>query len=407
MRVVKDIIRETLLSSTVFKDQNTLHSDYVPEDLPHRENELRELAASLRPLFQVSESASDVAFSSHIAIIGPAGVGKTVTVKYLLKELEKMAKQQSSVNVIVDYRNCWAIRSKSEIIRVVAREKFGLQSRGFSDTEIIENIISRLRATKTTLLLALDEVWALKGDEIASILNLPTEYGGSHRISYILISRPQQFRRIEPVLSHRIGHTMEMRPYNYEECLDILKYRASLAFKPGSVPDELLEMVAEACVKSRNIRDGLEILLRAGLRADKERKNQLTPEYIRWASENVFDSMRYDTLGQLTLHELLTALALAKRLASRQIVSVKLTDIYRQYRILCEEYRMEPRKEASFRNYLNKLVEMDLVNKTITGHRNKRGVHAKYSLNQVSANTLLERLHDLLEQKLNEQPSTS
>ncbi len=386
------------MSSTVFKDQNTLHSDYVPDDLPHRENELKELAASLRPLFQPS-SNSDVAFSSHIAIIGPAGVGKTVTVKYLLKELEKMTKQ-SSINVLVDYRNCWAIRSKSEIIRVIAREKFNLQSRGFSDTEIIENIISRLRSTRTTLLLALDEVWALKGDEIASILNLPTEYGGSHRISYILISRPQQFRRIEPVLSHRIGHVIEMKPYSLSECRDILKYRVSLAFKSGAVPDDLIEMVAETCAKSKNIRDGLEILYRAGLRADKENKDQLTPEYVRWASENVYDSMRYDTLGQLTLHELLAALAIAKRLASRQLVSVKLPDIYRQYKILCEEYKIEPRKEASFRNYLNKLVEMELVDKVITGHRNKRGVYAKYSLNQVSANTLMERLQDLLEEKL-------
>ncbi len=253
----------------------------------------------------------------------------------------------------------------------------------------------------------MDEVWALKGDEIASILNLPTEYGGSHRISYILISRPQQFRRIEPVLSHRIGHTIEMKPYGYEECLDILKYRANLAFKPGAVPDELIEMVAETCVRSKNIRDGLEILYRAGLRADKEEKSQLTPEHVRWASENVFDSMRYDTLGQLTLHELLAALAIAKRLASRQVVSVKLTDIYRQYRILCEEFKIEPRKEASFRNYLNKLVEMELVDKVITGHRNKRGVHAKYSLNQVSANTLLERLQDLLEEKLSQKGGNS
>ncbi len=396
----KDIIRDTLFSSTVFKDQNTLHSDYVPDDLPHRENELRELAASIRPLFKTSGS-SETAFSSHIAIIGPAGVGKTVTVRYLLKELEKMTKQ-SSINVIVDYRNCWAIRSKSEIIRVLARERFGLQSRGFSDTEVIESIISQLRSTKTTLLLALDEVWALKGDEIASILNLPTEYGGSHRISYILISRPQQFRRIEPVLSHRIGHVIEMKPYNHEECLDILKYRVSLAFNPGVVPEELVAMVAEACVKSKNIRDGLEILYRAGLRADKEKMHQLTPEYIRWASENVFDSMRYDTFGQLTLHELLTALAVAKRLSSRQIVYVRLSEVYRQYRILCEEFRIEPRKEASFRNYLNRLVEMELVDKVITSHRNKRGIYAKYSLNQVSANTLVERLQDLLEEKLSQ-----
>ncbi len=117
--------------------------------------------------------------------------------------------------------------------------------------------------------------------------------------------------------------------------------------------------------------------------------------------------MRYDTLGQLTLHELLAALAIDKRLASRQVVSVKLTDIYRQYRILCEEFKIEPRKEASFRNYLNKLVEMELVDKVITGHRNKRGVHAKYSLNQVSANTLLERLQDLLEEKLSQKGGNS
>lgn len=79
---------------------------------------------------------------------------------------------------------------------------------------------------------------------------------------------PRQIQ-LDPRSRSRLNcQTLEFQPYTAEELIDILEKRVEQAFKPGSVPDEAIEEVAERVAESSgDCRKALEILLRKGREA--------------------------------------------------------------------------------------------------------------------------------------------
>jgi cell division control protein 6 len=60
-----------------------------------------------------------------------------------------------------------------------------------------------------------------------------------------------------------------------------LEKRVEQAFKPGSVPQEVIETIAEQVAEeSGDCRDALELLLRAGREADSENVKQISLQQI-------------------------------------------------------------------------------------------------------------------------------
>jgi cell division control protein 6 len=71
--------------------------------------------------------------------------------------------------------------------------------------------------------------------------------------------------------------TLQFNSYNAPQLQKILKKRVEQAFKPGTVPDEVLEEIAETVAEnSGDCREALEMLLRAGRRADLEDFSEVT-----------------------------------------------------------------------------------------------------------------------------------
>ena len=86
---MSDIIEDELFSSSVIKDLHTLDFDYVPEELPHRTEQLRRLAQLFKPLLnKVSQNA---------VIKGPVGTGKTVIVKKFCNSFVTIARKQAKI----------------------------------------------------------------------------------------------------------------------------------------------------------------------------------------------------------------------------------------------------------------------------------------------------------------------
>ena len=73
-------------NATVFKDREVLRHDYLPDRLPHREGQIRQLGEIVAPLLKGARS-------SNIFIYGNTGTGKTAVVKYVLTRLEFKAKE--------------------------------------------------------------------------------------------------------------------------------------------------------------------------------------------------------------------------------------------------------------------------------------------------------------------------
>ena len=80
---------------SLFTNELALDFDYLPEIIPHRENEQQYIATCIKPLFQERNG-------KNLIITGKPGIGKTAAIRFIFQELEK-----ETDNIIPIYINCW------------------------------------------------------------------------------------------------------------------------------------------------------------------------------------------------------------------------------------------------------------------------------------------------------------
>ena len=64
----------------IFKDSYVLETDYIPDSLVGRDEEIKAVAEIFFPLFRHGKPG-------HAFIYGPPGSGKTVVIKHVLRQL--------------------------------------------------------------------------------------------------------------------------------------------------------------------------------------------------------------------------------------------------------------------------------------------------------------------------------
>jgi cell division control protein 6 len=389
-------IEKYLSSKSVFKDERSLDLSYVPAELPRRQEELARLTRNFKPLI-----SKDGTYSINVAITGPAGVGKTAVTKFFCERFVKAAEKRD-INIIYAYYNCYTFRTKSAILRNLISKYFTITSRGYSDYELLGMLTLRLRKENKQLLIVLDEANILGAEDILSIIHAPEIHGfGEARISTIIISRPTEFQAsLSTPLSGHINDKIQMNGYSYNDLKIILPYRAELAFHPSAISEELIEMVVQIASETQNARHGIEILYHAGKIADREEKDEITEDMIRIAKGYVYPELRPDILNDLKFHELLTALAIAKRLKHSGITATTVNESYEYYCISCDEYSITPNALPTFRRQLDMLQQLGIIGKDVLPlHRGKRGRRGRITLFDIPATILEERTRQLLEQQ--------
>ncbi len=390
-----NLVEDSMFGGSIFRDERTLFPEYIPEELPRREGDIRRLAKNFRSLLGKAGSGS---FSVNVAIIGNPGVGKTALCKFTMNSFERIANDKN-IKVKFLYYNCHSFRSKTSILRNILSEHFHIQSRGFSDEEILEMLVKRLSKEDIRLIIALDEANMLNSEDILSIFHAG-EYFGSEKsmISTIVISRPTEWASLLNVpLSGHIHDQMDLEGYNQNVLLEILQYRSRLALFATSYSDDTLELIAEMTASSNNARHGLEILYRAGKIADLKGEKFINPEYIRAAKADVYPELRKDIFQELREHELLAALGVARKLKREGITSTNIDDSYDAYLLACEEYSIESRGKSTFRSAIETLNKVGILGKAVGPViEGKRGRRATITTYDIPATILVERIEVIL-----------
>ncbi|MHA1409442.1 MAG: Cdc6/Cdc18 family protein [Candidatus Odinarchaeia archaeon] len=392
-----NLVENFMQKTSVFKRnaEFTLSPSFVPKKLPGREQEIKRLILDFQSLI-----SKEGIYSVNVAVVGGPGTGKTAITRYFGEQLKNYAKKKS-IRILFEYFDCFATRTKSSILSNLLA-KFNITSRGFSDEELLSMLIKRLNKEDAHLILAIDEAYVIGGEAILSLMRSSEVYGeGIPRISTIIISRLTEWRTIlNTTLTGRITDQINLGGYNKSELLEIIKYRAHLAFKPHVISDEILEMVADIASKTENARHAIELLFKAGKIADHLSEDVITPEMIRKAKDEVFPEFRPEIFYDLKQHELLTALAIAKRLKHKGIVSTTIDEAYNYYKIACEEYDVKAKSKSAFRGYIKFLSELGLIAVVVVNlGRGRRGRRSQLRLYDLPAEVLEERCRKLLSQQ--------
>jgi cell division control protein 6 len=394
-----DLFDSILRTESVFKNQSSLTQAWVPnreQKLLCRDDVIKKLAAIHRPIADDKGN-----FSANTLILGTGGVGKTLTTKYFTSRfIESVKKREPSMEIITEYYDCLQHRSKSSILRHISEKLHSLSGgHGYSDNEIMKQILLQLRRNNKYLFIILDEVHNLPSDDILAILNSSIGFGEQNsRFSIICISRPNDWYKVNnEKISSRIQEIIRMEPYNKAEALDILRYRRQIAFRDGILGDEELELVADIVNETKSMRTGIDIIRACGLRCDEQNFNRITMEMIRESRSDINPTFRSEIIDQLKPHEHLTLAAIALAIKQSQEPFTGVDEAYQQYELLCEEYSRSPHVKMSFRKYVRNLASVKAVDAEYQNPtKDKKGRQLKIFLSDISAEKLVELLRTII-----------
>ncbi|MGV9204191.1 MAG: Cdc6/Cdc18 family protein [Promethearchaeia archaeon] len=392
----EDEFKARFNTNSVFRKASSLDLSYVPEKLICRDEELNTLIFNFKRIVEEKEQPA-----VNLLILGRGGAGKTVTAKYFGKNFRNIA-LENNLNLFVEYYDCINFRSKSKIIRELLSKYTHGSGRGFSDDEALKQILAKLKRENGYMLLIIDEVHVLNSEDVLAFLNIAETFGHQNaKVSIILISRGQDWMRIEneKILS-RINEKIKLEPYDFEQSLEILKYRSEVAFKEDVLSEDILEMVSQIVVDHKNMRHGIEILRKSGLYADKEGLDWISADIIREASNDVYPTFRGDIIDQLKDHELFALAGITQSFINQEEPYTLIDDAYENYQAMCEAYGQKAHVKMSFRKYVRQLRQLKVIaSKTVRISDDKRGRHLKITLLDIPAQKLMEYLRELFERK--------
>jgi cell division control protein 6 len=395
-----DLIERALLSATVFKNEETLHPAFIPSKLPNRETQLVRLSHTFKPLLN-----DEGAYAVNVAVVGRPGTGKTASIKFFGRALEKVARKRgTSGSIRFEYYDCFMFRTKSAILRDLLTERFKVTSRGFSDEEITSMLNKRLLRENIRLVLCLDEAYLLGQDLLSLIHSSEVAHHGQAYISTLIACRTTDWQNsLSFPLSGRLNDRIEMPPYNEDELYQILKYRTELAFHDSVVPDEILRMVANIAAATKNARHGIEMLLWAGKAADRFNVRPITPEMIRRAKQEVFSELRSDVLYSLRYQELLVLAAVSRQLKLEMSQATTFAKVFDSYQIICEEYGATKQAMPTFRKTIDALARLGIIGKVVESiGGGQRGRRARLTLMDIPVEIFDERVGEILQRRLAE-----
>jgi len=385
-----EIIKETLDRPSILKNEAALSIDYIPANLPHREEKLRFLAQLFR--FTLENPGS---MNQKVLITGKIGTGKTAVSQRFGTDLVKIAKSRK-INLRYIHVNCRECRGSLFLILKRALAEFvpSFPQRGYSSEELLQMLMDVLDKNNAFVILALDELESLiRAEGGTPLYNLTRIQEGRldrpMRLSLICILRqPEYLKRLDSSTIGTLQHNIvQMDPYSIEQLTAILEDRVRLSFREGTAPDESIRFIAELASTTGDARYAIELLWRSAKYADAEAKRELEPEHVRKAVSAVYPTIRGDYVKSLSRQERITLLAITRALESSGSAYVTMGEIEKAYRIVCEELRETPRAHTQLWKFVRELSASGIIEAKKSG-KGIRGRTTMVGLTMTSASAM-------------------
>ncbi|MFQ6067926.1 MAG: ORC1-type DNA replication protein [Candidatus Bathyarchaeia archaeon] len=373
-----DVVFNRFLSSTrFFKDRDVLRHDYVPEKLPHREEQIKHLGMIVAPLLKTERC-------SNIFIYGKTGTGKTAVMKYVLNRLAQKA-TEFGAPVKVAYVNCRLAGTEYRVFTSLCNTlDIYVPFTGLAVGEVFDRFKKGLDTRKLSLIVVLDELDELiktRGDVLLYELTRVNEYINKGKVSIVGISNDMRFKELlEPrVLSSLSEEEVMFRPYNASELQDILWERAELAFYKGVLLDGAVSLCAAlAAAEHGDARRALDLLRVAGEVAERDNAQLVTEDCVREAARRIEHDRIIEALTNLTLHSKIVLYSVYL-LGKANIYSAITGDIFEVYTEICKQVGISPLTQRRVSGLISELDAIGLLNSRVVS-RGRYGRTKKISL---------------------------
>ncbi len=395
-----DIIEAEVGRPTIFKAENILTSDYLPEHLLFRESHMKTLTGYFKGLI-----LQPTKFTQNVVVMGGIGIGKTALVKRFGMNFEQVA-QKYGVSMKYIHVNCRKKQTNFLVLLHIIHELDPhYPSRGYSSEELMETLLGILEDRGLSLLLCLDEVDFLVtkngSDLIYSLVRISDDkIDRRGKISLALIVRDSTFRRhLDPsTISSIPFNTIYLEKYSVPQLQEILELRASEAYHRGTVSTDSLNFIAEIAGPWSDARYAIELLWRAGKQAEMRNSMIILPDHVRHACASIHPAVQRELLEDLPSHNLFLLLGISRELSRNNTPYSSIKEIEESYLLVCEEYNTTPRGHTQVWQYIRNLCNWGILTAKVVSQGIK-GRTTFISLPDVPAKSLESEIEHLLKTK--------
>lgn len=279
-----NVFEKHLDRKQIFKKNNReiLRPSYIPDVLPHRQEEINSLASVLVTALKGERP-------SNILIFGKTGTGKTACVKYIGNEIKKADGDNSKVNFI--YMNCEIVDTPYGVMQNIGNQFIQnftqrIPFTGLSIMQVYNLLRDKLDEQDQVIIIALDEIDKLvykSGDDVLYYLSKINDDLKNARVSIIGISNDLLFTDMldSRVRSRMEGEKMVFPPYNAEQLRDILNQRALLSFDDAVLEPAVIPLCAALAAQEHgDARRALDLLRIAAEIAERENCEKVTELHV-------------------------------------------------------------------------------------------------------------------------------
>ncbi|MEM3507611.1 MAG: ORC1-type DNA replication protein [Candidatus Bathyarchaeia archaeon] len=385
--ILENVFDRFLSGSKIFKNRHVLRHDYIPDNLPHRDEEIAKLGSMLAPALNSSKI-------SNIFIYGKTGTGKTAVTKFVLERLERKAKETGSI-IKISYINCRLTGTNYRVLAEICRTiGLNVPFTGLAVGELLTRFKDKLDAQENVLLVILDEIDSLvKSQNDDTLLYEMTRINENLRnswVSIVGISNDLHFKEfLDPrVLSSLSEEEVVFKPYLANELYDILLERAKKAFIDGALQDSALRLCAAlAAGEHGDARRALDLLRIAGELAEREGASIVEEKHVKMAQQKIERDRIIEALTTLPIHSkilLISAFILENHIPEGSVTG----DVYEVYQELCNQIMIEPLTQRRVSTLINELDIMGILNARVVSF-GRYGRTKKIRLG-IPAKTLIE-----------------
>src|SRR3989338_323960 len=357
---LKGFFETFLKKDSLFSERAVLQSQYTPEEIIHRENEVKQLANILAPCLRVEKP-------SNVFIYGKTGTGKTLTAKYVSNQMMEMAKT-NNLPVKIIYINCKLSKVADTEYRLVAQlaRELGkeIPPTGLPTEEVYKIFNHAITTQKMQFILVLDEIDQLvkkAGDEIIYNLTRMNAELKNSQVTLVGISNDLMFTdTMDPrVKSSLSEEEIVFPPYNALQLQDILKKRASFAFKQGVLSDGVIgKCAAYAAREHGDARRALELLRVAGEIAERANNKTINIEHIDEAEEKIEKDRIIDIVKTQPKQQQATLYAILYFKKREAIFTGEIYDVYKQ---ICEKVGLRPLTQRRVSDIIGELDMLGIM----------------------------------------------
>lgn len=326
---MSDIFKDILSAEeSLFLNEIALDFEYLPKELPYRENQQHYLAECIAPLFNNR-------MGKNILITGSPGIGKTAALRFILREMEEKGLDKQAIPL---YVNCWKKDTAHKIVLDICSQIGYKWVQNKKTDEILKEITEILN--KTAAVIVLDEIDKIDSDQI--IYELLEDI---YRKTIFLITNEKEWlaEMDSRVRSRLLPEIVEFKPYNLAETRGILRRRVEYAFVPNVWDDDAFETIVKKCLGLNDLRPGIFLLRQAGQVAESKASRKIHLEHANIAIEKLA-SMKIRSSKDMTGEEKYV-ISLVKQMAGKTI-----TEMYDEYKKV---------HDKSYRTFFRKIKDLE------------------------------------------------